>query len=249
LRIIDAHAHLGWDFTFDHDFPKEHLVDELGNLGVDTLIVQPGTTHDVETARAQHDAIARLASEYPGRVFGMANPSPHLRPSEYEAEVTRCVRELGFVAVKMHPLAHAVAPDLAPGRLVVAVASKLGIPVMVHTGSGIPFALPSAVVPVARRNPDTKIVLAHSGGPMFAGEALLAAELCPNIYLEASWVSYDRVSSFCQSIGARRVMMGADHAANVPVELAKFRSASLSDEDLEWCLGKTAAGFFGLPTW
>ncbi len=247
MKVIDAHAHLGWDFTFDHDFPREHLVDELERLGVDALIAQPGTTHDVEGARSQHDAIAALAAEYPGRVFGMANPSPHLRPADYEAEVTRCVRELGFVAVKMHPLAHAVAPDLGPGRRVVEVANKLGIPVMIHTGSGIPFALPSAVVPLAQRNPDTRIVLAHAGGQMFAGEALLAAQLCPNIYLEASWLSYDRVSSFVQGVGAERVMMGADHSDNVSVELAKFRAAGLSEDELAWCLGGTAARFFGLP--
>lgn len=246
MRIIDVHAHLGQDFTFDHDFRREHLVDELEHLGVDVLVVQPGTTHDLETARSQHDAIAALARDYPSRVFGMANPSPHLRPTDYEAEVNRCVRELGFVAVKMHPLAHAVGPDLRAGRLVIEVAAKLGIPVMIHTGSGIPFALPSAVVPLAQRNPETKIVLAHSGGPMFSGEALLVAQLCPNVYLEASWISNDRVRAFCRTIGASRVMMGADHAANVPVELAKFRAAGLSEEELEWCLGRTAAEFFRL---
>jgi predicted TIM-barrel fold metal-dependent hydrolase len=247
MRVIDVHAHLGQDYTFDHDFRRESLVEELEKMGVDALVVQPGTTHDVETAREQHDAIATLAKAYPGRVFGMANPSPHLRPDVYEAEVTRCVRELGFVAVKMHPLAHAVGPDLQAGRLVVAVAGKLGIPVMIHTGSGIPFALPSAVIPLAKRNPETKIVLAHSGGPMFSGEALLAAELCPNVYLETSWVSYDRVTDYCRTIDVRRVMMGADHAGNVPVEIAKLRAASITEEDLEWCLGRTAAEFFGLP--
>jgi hypothetical protein len=43
------------------------------------------------------------------------------------------------------------------------------------------------------------------------------------------------------------VMMGADHAGNVPVEIAKLRAASLIDDELEWCLGRTAAEFFGLP--
>jgi predicted TIM-barrel fold metal-dependent hydrolase len=248
VRVVDVHAHLGLDYTFDHDFRREYLVHELEQLGADVLIVQPGTTHDLETARAQHDEIAAFAKAYPGRIYGMANPSPHLPRSDYQAEVARCVRELGFVAVKLHPLAHAVGPDLKAGRLVVETANELGIPVMVHTGAGVPFALPSAVVPVAQRNPETKIVLAHSGGPLFSDEALLAAQLCPNVYLEASWISYDRVRTYSQTIGAQRVMMGADHAANLPVELAKFRAAGLTEEELEWCLGRTAAEFFGLPS-
>jgi predicted TIM-barrel fold metal-dependent hydrolase len=78
---------------------------------VDVQIVQPGTCHDLRTVRGQHhDAIAGLCAEFPGRFFGMANPSPHLPPEVYADEVARCFLELGFTSIKLHPMAHGVNP-------------------------------------------------------------------------------------------------------------------------------------------
>jgi hypothetical protein len=42
-------------------------------------------------------------------------------------------------------------------------------------------------------------------------------------------------------------MLGTDLVKNVPVELAKYRALGLAEEQLEWCLGKTAATVFRLP--
>ncbi len=247
MKLIDVHTHLGFDYVFQEDFRVEYLTDELDEHRVDVLITQPSTTVDLATAREQHDAVAAFARSRPGRVYGMANPSPHLREGDYRAEVTRCVRELGFVGVKLNTAAHSVGVGLRPGRLVFEVARELKVPVMIHTGSGVPWALPSAVLPVAPEFPDVKVVLAHSGAQIYAAEALQVAVLCPNVYLEASWTPYHLVRSFVRTVGARRVLFGTDHAGNLPVELAKFRAADLSDEDLEWCLGRTAAEVYGLP--
>ena len=58
---------------------------------------------------------------------------------------------------------------------------------MVHTGPGIPFALPALCIPAARKYPDLKIVLAHAGFAVFTAEAQVAATVCDNLYLETSW--------------------------------------------------------------
>jgi len=78
--------------------------------------------------------------------------------------------------------------------------------VTVHTGNGLPNALPSLLIPVAREHPKLRIVVAHAGGGTFGADALVA------------------------------------------VELAKYRSIGLSESQLEWCLGKTAASVFKLPS-
>ncbi len=246
-KVIDVHTHLGFDYVFQEDFRLEYLEDELAAQPVDVLITQPGTVLDLPTAREQHDAVAAFARRYPGRVYGMANPSPHLPAEVYRAEAARCVRELGFVGIKLNTAAHSVGVGLRPGRLVFEVARELGVPVMIHTGSGVPWALPSAVLPVARDFPDVKIVLAHSGSMIYAGEALEVAVERPNVYLEVSWTPAHLVRKFCRTIGARRVLFGTDHAENCPVELAKFKAAALSGEELEWCLGRTAAEVYSLP--
>jgi len=247
VKVIDVHSHLGFDYVFQEDFRPEYLIEELEGQGVDTLITQPATVLDLATAREQHDAVAALAKRFPGRIYGMANPSPHLPEDVYRAEVERCVRELGFVGIKLNTTAHSVGVGLRPGRLVFQVARELKVPVMVHTGSGVPWALPSALLPVAREFDDVKIVMAHSGAMIYAAEALEVAINRPNVYLEVSWTPGHLVRKFCRAVGARRVMFGTDHADNCATELVKLRTAGLSDEELEWCLGRTAAEVYSLP--
>lgn len=245
--IIDVHSHLGWDHTFDREFTAEALLQKHEACGVEISIVQPGTCHDVETVRRQHDAIAALAAAHPGRFYGMANPSPHLPEAVYEAELTRCVRELGFIGVKLHPLAHACAPGSRDARKLFVLAAQLQIPVMVHTGTGIPFANPAGLIPLAQEFPQLKIVMAHSGFMIAAGDAATVLRLCPNVSADLSWTAGFLVRPWVKELGPRRFMLASDHADNCAAELAKLRGCGLSEEELEWVLGRTATEVFGLP--
>ncbi len=242
--IIDTHTHLGYDYVYEEDFNLKDLLDNMERNKVDISIVQPGTVLDLDTAIAQHNAIAALSEDMPGRIFGMANPNPHMPKDTYRKELERCINDLGFVGVKLNPPAHAVNPSQSVGRKVFEAALDLAVPIMVHTGSGIPWSLPSVLIPIARDFPDLSIILAHSGGSMFASEAALAAQLSPNIHLEASWLPGFTVRRLCRTLGADRIMFGSDHGDNVATELTKFRSIGLTDEELELCLGKTAAKVF-----
>jgi len=245
--IIDAHTHLGTDHVFEEEFPLKNLLTNMKKNKIDISIVQPCMTIDLKTVMKQHNAIAALAKKMPGRIYGMANPNPHLPGNEYQKELERCVKKLGFLAVKLHPLGHAVNPNRSSGRKVFEAAHDLGIPVMVHTGSGVPWSLPSALIPLARDFSDLNVVLAHSGSAIFSSEAALAAQLHSNVYLETSWLPSTTVLSFCKTLGADRVMFGSDIPINAAGELAKFRSIGLTDKELEWCLGKTATKVFKIP--
>jgi len=245
--IIDAHAHLGYDYAYDEDFRLEYLLSTMDDNKVDASIVQPGTAFDLKTVVAQHNAIAAVSKDMPHRIFGMANPNPHLKENEYRKELERCVNDLGFVGVKLNPPAHGVSPNLSAGKAAFRAASDIGIPIMVHTGIGIPWSLPSALIQMAMDFKDLKIVLAHSGSSMFASEASLAAKMCPNIYLEMSWMPGFMIRNFCRTLGPYRIMFGSDHGDNVATELTKFRTIGLTDEELEWCLGKTAVKVFKIP--
>ncbi len=242
--IIDAHTHLGYDYVYEEDFSVKDILGDMEKNKVDVSIVQPGTVLDLKTVITQHNAIAALSEDMPGKIFGMANPNPHLPRNVYRNELKRCIKDLGFVGVKLNPPAHAVIPNQSTGRRVFEAALDLCVPVMVHTGSGIPWSLPSALIPIAMDFPDLNIILAHSGSSIFASESVLAAKTCPNIYLETSWMPGFAIHRFCRALGADRIMFGSDHGDNVATELMKFRSICLSDKELEWCLGKTAAKVF-----
>jgi hypothetical protein len=245
--IIDAHAHLGFDEVFDHDFTEADLVAGQEANGIAASLVQPGTCHALEGVRRQHDAIADLGSRQPGRFFGIANPNPHLPAREYDAEVRRCVEGMGFLGVKIHPAAHAMNPLGRAAGHVFALAREMGLPVMVHTGAGIPWAAPSLLGPVAAAHADLKIVAAHAGMMVLAGEAGILAAEHANVYLECSWTPGFKVAGWVKSLGPQRVLFGSDHAENAATELAKFRTCGLSEEELDWTLGRAAAAVFNLP--
>jgi predicted TIM-barrel fold metal-dependent hydrolase len=242
--LIDAHQHLGDCRVFDLEVPEQEVIEAADDYNLDRLLVMPfpGARDPVRV----HDRIAALTRASGGRVRGIVNLSPHQDHASYIAEAERCVAELGFVALKLHTLGHAVEPASADGRMVFATAARLGVPVMVHTGAGQPFASPSHVLPLARGWPDLPIVLAHAGMGLAAREAGLVAQFCPNVYLETSWCGILDIAMLAETAGTDRLMLGSDGVPNLPVEIAKYRALGLSSDELSDCLGGTAAKVFGL---
>jgi predicted TIM-barrel fold metal-dependent hydrolase len=247
MKIIDTHAHLGHDYVFDEDATEEKLLYYYDKFGVTGAIVQPFISRPYLSDTAEiHDRIHRLCMDYPGRFWGMASINPHFRPEEYEAEAVRCVKELGFVGIKITPIAHAVHPNSEDGRHVFELARKLNVPVMVHTGNGAPFADPISLAYVVRDFRDVPVILAHAGADMFFQQALLLARENDNVYLEPSWSSILNVRKALHTIGPEKIMFSSDHAINVPVELAKYRTLLEDEKELEQVLSGTAVNVFRL---
>lgn len=243
--IIDVHTHLGWDFTFEEDFRLDSLLYKMHDYQVDIQIVQPGVTHNLSGAIQQHDAIAKLCRSYSGHFFGMANPNPHLEGTAYEDEIRRCVEELGFVAVKLHPYACAVHPNSKAGRKVFDIARKCGIPVMVHTGSGMPFASPVNLIDVAKEYSDVKIIMAHCGMSLLVDEASEAFSSCPNIYGDTSWTKGYLIRRWVRKYGPR-LMLASDHAENIGTEIAKIRTYGFTEAEQVSIFETTAVEVFKL---
>lgn len=244
MPIVDAHTHVGDCRVFDLEVSAEELLSAMDRGGVDAAIVMPFP--GASAPRRVHDEIAELARKYPGRIFGMVNLNPHCDPDEYFAEACRCVKELGFVALKLHTVGHAVNPLSRDGGVVFQTAQELGVPVMVHSGPGVPFALPAHLLPRAREFPNVKIVVAHAGFTFYTGEAFALAKECANVYLETSWLFPDDIRWLVKALGPQRVMMGSDLPRNIRPSLVIAEEADLTPEEREWFLGRTAIEVFGL---
>jgi predicted TIM-barrel fold metal-dependent hydrolase len=243
-RVIDTHAHLGECCVFGLFATEEEMMRRMDECGVDATIVQPYP--GAKDYLKRHDEIAELCAKHPGRFFGLASLSPHVGRERYQREVERCVKELKFVAVKLHTIGHAVNPLSEDGNLVFETAHALGIPAMVHTGAGIPFALPALCMPAAQKYPSLKIVLAHAGMGIVSAEAQVAASIFKNLYLETSWCLGEDIRWMINTIGPDRVMMGADLPSNVPVEFAKYRALDLAPDVFDKVMGETAVEVFNL---
>jgi predicted TIM-barrel fold metal-dependent hydrolase len=243
--IVDAHQHLGDCRVFDADIAEQTVLDCVAEHDLHRVLVMPFP--GAEDPEGVHDRIAALGERSEGRVRGIVNLSPHRDRGAYAAEAERCVRELGFVALKLHTIGHAVEPDSRDGRTVFAEAERLGVPVMVHTGGvGEPFASPTHCLPLARAFPEVTIVLAHAGMGVATRQAGIVAIECPNVVLETSWCPVLDTGWLLSELGPERVMLGSDAVENLPVELAKFRALGLDDAALERCLSGTAIDVFGL---
>lgn len=243
-KRIDTHAHLGECCVFGLYATEEDMLRRMDESGVDATIVQPypGATD----YRVRHDEIAELCARYPGRFFGLASVSPHIGKDKYQREIERCVKDLNFVALKLHTIGHAVNPLSEDGDLAFATAFQFGIPAMVHTGAGIPFSLPALCIPAANKYPNLKIILAHAGGGIVSAEAQVAASICNNLYLETSWCLGEDIRWMINTIGPDRVMMGADLPSNVPVEFAKYKALELEPAAYDKVMGETAIDVFNL---
>lgn len=244
--IIDVHAHLGNDRVFDEMFSEEEQWEKIKQFGVDFTILQPALVHTLEEAKEQHDTIATLCKKHPDKFAGMANPNPHLKDQDYENEVKRCINDLGFVGIKIHPYAHGVNPTGRDGQKVIELARELKVPVMMHTGSGLPFASPINAIPLAQKFPDVQIIIAHCGMMVLANETFIAMKNYENLYADISWTGGFIIREWVHALGANRFMFATDHADNCGTELTKVRTSGLTEVEQDWILAKTAIKVFKL---
>lgn len=244
--VIDAHCHIGHSSISGIDIGEYELLAAMKNHEIDAAFVLPHASQDLSVTSI-HDRIARMAEQYPGIIYGIASLSPRLSETQYRNEAVRCVQQLGFRALKLEPVVHAVAPNHPQAEIVFATAQELKVPVMIHTGKGS-FSQPSFAIPPANRYSDVTVILAHAGFVTYTTEAIIAAQVCPNIILEHSWCTSNAVASMVRTIGAERVMYGSDHLTNMASELAKVQSLSFDDQQLEQVFSATAKRVFSVAS-
>jgi len=243
--LVDAHCHLGRSVVSGVEIDEATLLGTMAANGIGVAMTMPQPHQGLDVVPV-HDRIARCAEANPGVIYGMVNLSPRLDEGDYRAEIMRCIRGFGFRAIKLDPSVSALPINHPRCEIVFATAQELGVPVIIHTGLGVPNALPALAIPPALKYPDVTVVLAHAGFAVFAEEAIVAAQVCPNIVLEPSWCASYQVAAMVRAVGAARVMFGSDHPSNVVSELAKLRAIGLDDGQLIQVLGGTARRVFGL---
>lgn len=244
--ILDSHMHLGEDVMFNTDDSEEDILAYMSENGIDAALLQTGILP--RDPKAANQRLYALTQKYPGKFWGAAVLSPYLPEDEYFAFMRWAVKELGFKALKLQQYGFCANSSSPQARKVFETARALNVPVILHTGNGVPAALPSLSIPIAKEYPDLTIVLAHSGGGMYGSEALIAAQTCENIYLETSWCTVLDLKSFVEKLGCQRLMFGTDVPLNAGVELAKYRALRLTDAQYEQCFSRTAMDVFSLKT-
>ncbi len=239
-RIFDTHTHIGYGLHHGRRYSADQLLAAMDRFGVDRSLVIPFPV--VEDYHVAHDETARAVKAHPERIIGAACIYPYIGKEKFRDEVKRCVEVLGFRALKLQPQFQPLDPLLTHGDFLYETALEFNLPMVIHTGTGAPYALPSLYILPAKRFPDLKIILAHcGGGGLFFAEAIVAALSCPNIWLELSTLMPHHILQVLQHVPSSRLMIGSDLPENLTTEIGKIFSLEVTDEIKQDILWNTAS--------
>jgi uncharacterized protein len=219
------------------------MLRSMDGFGVDRAMLIPFPV--VEDYRREHDLIGKAVADHPDRFTGAICLNPFVPEEEYRGEVARCVEKLGLRALKLQPQYQALNPLSARSDFFFETAVEHKLPIIAHTGSGVPFALPSLFIAPARKFPELTIILGHAGGPTYMLEAAVAAMTCPNIYVELSSLMPHHVMGLLEHVPATRLMAGSDLPSSVSIELGKIFELPIEDAAKRAILWETAVAVFG----
>jgi predicted TIM-barrel fold metal-dependent hydrolase len=242
FRIFDTHTHIGAARHSGRTYSADQMLAHMDSCGIDCSLLIPFPV--VDDYRSAHDEIRTAIRAHPDRFCGAACIPPFIPESEFRDEIRRCAEELGFRALKLQPQYHALNP-LSPRSdfyFEAALAHKLVV--VVHTGAGAPFALPSLYILPARKFPDLFLVLGHAGGGLNAGEAIVAATVCQNIFIELSSLMPHHVREVLAHIDSSRLMIGSDLPESAGTEIGKVLELDILDHDKHNILWHTAHRVF-----
>jgi len=244
INIIDTHCHLGKSCFTNIETREEELIKAMDINKITACLLIPQVING--DVRPLHNRIAEMSKKFPGRIFGVANMNPWVEDEVFRKEIKSCIEEKKFVALKLNTSGHNISPLSPYCNKIYELADYYQVPVIVHTGLGVPHALPSLVLEPAKNFPRVNFILAHAGFAIYTDEAIVTAINADNVFLEPSWCPTYALEKMINRLGVSRIIMGSDHLSNLPVELVKFKSINLSEHQLEQVFFKNPIQLFKL---
>ena len=250
---------IGWDFPGNAEELAQHWSAELDRHGVSqaALIASiPGDEPSVIAAR----------TTAPGRFFAYAMVNPLAQDLVNPALNAICLfpamhgysmHDKAVTALLDQATANRQAVFVHCGVLTVGVRKKLGLP----SPFDMRYSNPMELHGVALRYPQLRFLVPHFGAGYFR-EALMLADLCPNVFLDTSssnsWMRYEGLDlkmvfrRALDVVGPTRLLFGTDSSFfprgwNVAVYEAQTRALSdlgISSTDVRAILGENLQRLF-----
>lgn len=233
--IIDIHNHLGEPWGTRYRQTPDELLARMDRAGVDVAGVMPFPFNNFD-----NDYVVRAVAAHPERFVGLVLVSP-FQEEDPRDTIRRLVEVNGFRGVKLHPAAHGYKlSEHAVVQEILDLCAELELPVLAYSGDEL-YATPFQVQMAAQRHPDVDFIMAHSGFMMQTNDAIMVAEVCPNVYLEHSSGVSSGVVDSAHVLGAGRLVLGSDTPhMDFEVEIFKIRLCIPDPSDQDQVLGGTA---------
>lgn len=202
-----------------------------------------------------NDQVASTVNSHPDRFVGVGSVNLH-RPMDAVRELRRCVKKLGFVAVRLLPWLWGLPPNDRRYYPIYAECIELGIPFCLQVGHAGPLrpSDPGRPIPyldeVACEFPELRIVGGHIGYP-WTDEMISLATKYENVYIDTSAYTPERYPQslvrFMKDNGRHKVLFGSNFPMIQPAKcMAQLGVLGLSDEVRSLFLYENAKTVFGL---
>ncbi|MEM9292259.1 MAG: amidohydrolase family protein [Acidobacteriota bacterium] len=207
-------------------------------------------------ALIENDEVAAFVQAYPERLAGVASVDLN-RPMDAVRELRRCVRELGFVALRIIPWLWGLPPDDRRYYPLYAECIELDIPFCLQVGHTGPLRSSETGRPIPYLEnvlldfPELRVVAGHIGAP-WTQEILSLATKFPNLYIDTSAYKITRYpADFVQYLrgrGAKKVLFGTNYPMLTGAAcLEGLEELQLSEENQALFLAGNARKVFKLP--
>lgn len=224
---VELTRELGWDAPGSAEDLADRWVQALDADGVSRAAIIASVPRD-------EPQVARAIAQHPTRLVGFYMIDPSAPDAMDRAQ--RGLTELGLRTLCLFPAMHHVPlHDSRVRQLVEVAAAHRGSAVFIHCGVlsvgvrkklGLPSRFdvrlgnPLELQPLALAFPAVPFIIPHFGAGLFR-EALMTADMCPNVYFDTSssngWIRYSPgltleavFRTTLDVVGAARLLFGTD---------------------------------------
>lgn len=203
-EVVDFHNHIG--ISDDTSQTISQLLEGMQRFGIQRAVVTPINEADCDPQYTRlHEQIAEaIHSDRAERLIGFLRLKAG-QLSSASRELER-IREYGFKGIKLHPKSDRF--TVLQAEFAVEAAGELGIPVLVHCDHN-PNCTPLEWEQLAERNPETTIILAHSGRSLVE-DAIAAASRRHNILLDTSINIFFNLNMAARQLSADKFLFASD---------------------------------------
>ncbi|MBI3944198.1 MAG: amidohydrolase [Chloroflexi bacterium] len=223
--------------------PATTLALELA-AGIDTVVWMPQPR-----LRPLNYMMAQALEDFPQRdrfiLCGTLNPQ---FGQETVDELEKCILEWGFKGLKLMATLHGYNLNTPPVYTLLDKARELGVVINIHSGSY--NSHPLQIAALARRYPELPFIMDHMGYRSYTGDAVIAAQECPNIYLSTTLISPAEpimIKFAVARVGPERVVFGSNGPGTyVDMSMEGIRRLKLGQAAEDLIFGGNAARAYNL---
>ncbi len=252
--IIDADCHISPGLEGGNSITVEELLRRMDKAGVDKAVtwLQPPYVREVGPSNRY---VYEATRKHPDRILGFGWADPNLGLNKARDAVRQCLEEFGFHGVKLNGAQNEYYVD--DPEIAMPVAEEIarsGKAIAFHVGAdAYERTHPFRVAKIARRFPETPVLMVHMGGASFhdlSNAVIETAEECPNMTLVGSAVRAIPILKAVKTLGAARVCFGSDTPFELMhVEMAKYKAlleGEATEEERRLIMGGNIARVFKL---